>query len=159
MSSPVRKVPLQEGLPAELTDLPMLILHVIEVDETPLPEGELVAFIRYSRLEDRVLLGCETKQIPVFSPDIDFRQTLTKYSTTEVGRIVSRQHLVLGLSGGTPIVTHLAQRGDTTWIDRQGRLIPVRREPTTLQHRDILILGVPDRRSVRIRVEFVLGPA
>lgn len=156
MSTPVRRIPLKEGQPDEISTLPALILHVIEIDGIPFQEGEVVAVIPHSRLEERVLLGCESPtQVPIFSPDIDFLEVLQRHSTVEIGRIVSRQHVILSLRDGTPAVSHLAQRDDTTWLMRATRLIPVRRENLSLQSRDVLILGNPSGRCVRIKIEFV----
>lgn len=158
MSSTRGAIALKQEVPDQtlIAQEPSLVLSVVEVDGNPLEENPFTATIPFQRLQERIIIGCESPtQIPLFHPDLDLQEILKTYSTADTGWIVSRQHVLLGLQDGVVIATNLSHSSGTSWIERSTRLRPLlSRYPHVLRPGDILILGNPSGRCVRIRIEF-----
>lgn len=134
---------------------PTITLHVIEIDDTQLPEGTFVAQIPIARLELPVRIGRRdlTKNPPI-SPELAL-DGLLNVMQPGVRPVISRLHAALQLDAERPAIKALVDYQNTTWVRHSGsdRISPI--PPNTvrpLEDRDVIILGSPKDRHVSLRV-------
>lgn len=152
----VLRIPVQ-GVPQEIAiDQPTITLHVIEVDGTTFQEGQISATIPIKRLEVPVRIGrADLRQSPPIVPELDLTEVLNDFSRPVELQFISRLHAAIQLERGCPMLKRLVPHSRSTWVrhSRDGRNEPLAfNERRVLTHRDIITLGTPSGRCVKLRV-------
>jgi hypothetical protein len=144
--------------PAYLSENMLLDLHVTHVDGTDFEEGEWVGQVPRESLAIPVRIGRrDMNQQPYIRPELDLSDLLCRYSS-DGAFVISRMHAVLELNAaGKVTLRPVSRQMPNTFVRRTGSCSYIQVSaltPLELHDRDVILLGSPQGRHVKMRVVF-----